>query len=104
MIEVVYRAFSALPSREPSLLHSSNSIDLSALTFYMDDFFGGFQDFDEQYKFLRMYFFLRVEQARFRLSFKKLKLFMKAIKALDITYYIESRVRILKDRIEKIAR
>ena len=51
-----------------------------------------------------MHFFPRVEWARFRLSFKKLKLFMEAIKALGVTHCVGGRVRILEDRIERITK
>jgi len=84
MTEAVYRAFGALPPpiKEPSLLHSGNSSTLPPLTFYMDDFFGGFQDFEEQYQFLRHHFLPRIEWAKLKLSFKKLKLFERSIKAI----------------------
>jgi len=63
MTEAVYRAFGALPPpmKEPSLLHSGNPSTLPPLTFYMNDFFGGFQDFEEQYQFLRHHFLPRIE-------------------------------------------
>jgi hypothetical protein len=105
MIELVYRAFGALPYpyKEPSLLHSASPDDLPVLTFYMDDFFGGFRTFDELYDFLRHHFFPRVEWARLRLSFKKLQLFQDQIKALGVTHSIGGHIHILEDRIAKIA-
>lgn len=106
MIELVYRAFGALPHpyKEPSLLHSASPDDLPVLTFYMDDFFGGFRTFEEQYDFLRYHFLPRVEWARLRLSFKKLQLFQDQIKALGVTHSIGGHVHILEDRIAKIVR
>ena len=44
------------------------------------------------------------EQALFRLSFKKLQLFQSSIIALGITHSIGGMVRVLKDRVEKVAR
>lgn len=46
--EAVYRAFGFIPppSAEPSLLHSDDPEVPPPLAFYMDDFFGGFPDFD----------------------------------------------------------
>lgn len=106
MNELVYRAFGALPPpiREPSLLHSSSPTDLPVLTFYMDDFFGGFQNFEEQYQFLRYHFLPRVEWAMLKLSFKKLKLFESVIKVLGVTHTVGGLVSILEDRVAKIAR
>ena len=106
MTELVYRAFGALPPPigEPSLLHSSDPANLPILTFYMDDFFGGFRSFDEQYEFLREHFLPRVEWARLRLSFKKLRLFESQIRALGVIHAVGGHVRILEERIEKIAR
>ena len=105
MIELAYRAFGALPHphNEPSLLHSGSPDDLPVLTFYMDDFFGGFRTFEELYDFLRQHFLPRVEWARLRLSFKKLQLFQNQIKALGVTHAVGGHVHILEDRIAKIA-
>ena len=61
MIELVYRAFEAISHRESSLLHFANSDHLLVLTFYMNDFFEEFKDFDEQYDFLRNHFLPRVK-------------------------------------------
>lgn len=45
----IYRAFGPLPppAREPSLLHSHDSMNLPISTIYMDDFFGGSKDFGD---------------------------------------------------------
>lgn len=106
MIELAYRAFGPLlpPFREPSLLHLSDSSYQPILVFYMDDFFGGFGSFQELYDFLREHFLPRVEWARVRLSFKKLKLFEDTIRALGVTHKIGGLVHILEERVEKIAR
>lgn len=106
MTEAAYRAFGALPSplNEPSLLHSNSPAYLPPLTFYTDDFFGGFPSFEEQYEFLRTHFLPRVEWARFQLSFKKLKLFQETITALGVAHTIGGLVRVLEDRINKVAR
>ena len=105
MTELVYRAFGALPPpiKEPFLLYSADPENFPVLTFYMDDFFGGFQSFDDQYEFLRDHFLPRIEWARLKLSFKKLKLFAKEICALGVTHAVGGFVRILEDRVKKIA-
>ena len=63
MIELTYRVFDALSSfiKKFSLLHSNDSISLSMLTFYMNDFFDDFVNFDEQYDFLRKHFLFRIK-------------------------------------------
>ena len=106
MTELVYRAFGALPPpiKEPSLLHSGNPNDLPVLVFYMDDFFGGFEGFEELYDFLRYHFLPRVEWARLRLSFKKLRLFVAQLTALGVTHCVGGLVRILEERVARIAR
>ena len=63
MIELTYRVFDALFSliKKFSLLHSNDSASLSMLTFYMNDFFDDFANFDEQYDFLKKHFLFRVK-------------------------------------------
>ena len=106
MTELAYRAFGAIPAPmpEPSLLHSADPTIPPPLTFYMDDFFGGFKDFEDLFYFLKHHFFPRVEWAKLLLSFKKLRLFASAIKALGVIHRIGGRVYILEERIAKIAR
>ncbi len=79
MIELVYRAFGPIPAfaSEPSLLHSRDPAISPPITFYMDDFFGGFASFEELFAFLRNHFLPRVKWARLLLSFKKLRLFVR---------------------------
>ena len=106
MTELVYRAFGAIPvpQPEPSLLHSADPETPSPITFYMDDFFGGFLDFEDQFRFLRDHFLPRVEWAKLLLSFKKLRLFATTIKALGVIHEVGGYVRILEERIAKVAR
>lgn len=106
MTELVYRAFGFIPppKPEPSLLHSSSPDVPPPLTFYMDDFFGGFKDFEEQFAFLRDHFFPRVEWAKLLLSFKKLRLFANQIKALGVTHTVGGLVYILEERVNKVAK
>lgn len=87
---------------EPSLLHFDDPARPPKLVFYMDDFFGGFKDFDDQYYFLANHFFPRIEWARLRLSFKKLRLFYESIRALGVVHKAGGFVQILEDRIAKI--
>ena len=106
MTELVYRAFGFIPEphSEPSLLHSADPAIPPPLTFYMDDFFGGFKDFENLFAFLKNHFFPRVEWARLLLSFRKLRLFAIMIKALGVTHRIGGHVHILEERIAKIAK
>ena len=66
MTELCYRAFGPIPgpNPEPFLLHSSDPNIPPPLVFYMDDFFGGFQDFEDLFRFLQDHFFPRVEWAK----------------------------------------
>ena len=102
--ELIYRAFEIISQRESFLLHFSDLSYQSMLTFYMNDFFDDFRNFQKQYDFLKNHFLLRVEWARLRLSFKKLKLFEEFIKALDVTYIVKEHVKILKERVAKIVK
>lgn len=106
MTELAYRAFGPIPAPnpEPSLLHSSEPAIPPPLTFYMDDFFGGFRDFEDLFSFLKNHFFPRVEWARLLLSFRKLRLFATSIKALGVVHRIGGHVHILEERIDRIAR
>lgn len=63
MHEMVYKGFGELPwpLDEPSLLHTSDPKKLPWLTFYIDDFFGGFGSWQEQLWFLKHHFFPRIE-------------------------------------------
>lgn len=63
MTELVYRAFNSISASnpEPSLLHSSDPEIPPPITFYMNDFFEGFRSFEDQFVFLRDYFFPRIE-------------------------------------------
>ena len=63
MIELTYRAFgSILISNSKSfLLHFSDLIISSSIIFYINDFFGSFLNFENQFRFLRDHFFLRIK-------------------------------------------
>ena len=106
MTELIYRCFGPLPEPhcEPSLLHSSSPRDPPPLVFYVDDFFGGFDSWESQYDFLKDHFLPRLEWGLLRLSFKKLRVFMSAIKALGITHCTGGEVRIIDERVARIAK
>jgi len=63
IIELIYRTFKfiLLSCLESSLLYLDDSIILSFLTFYINNFFDKFRDFEYLVIFLKDYFFLRVE-------------------------------------------
>ncbi len=106
MTKLMYRIFESLSSliSESSFLHSVDSFHLSVLIFYMNDFFEEFQNFDDLYEFLRDYFLSRVEWVKLRLFFKKMHLFEDKMKALRIIHCVNDFIKILKNRIKKIAK
>lgn len=53
--------------------------------------------------FLKDQFLPRLEWPKLRLSFKKLRVFVDRIRALGVTHEIDGIVRIVEDRIKKIA-
>jgi len=63
IIELVYRAFEfiSLFYLEFSLLYLDDLVILSSITFYINNFFDEFRDFDYLFIFSRDYFFLRVK-------------------------------------------
>ena len=105
MTAAVYKAFGFIPPPcpEPSLLHSDDPSVPPPLSFYTDDFFGGFRDFQAQFTFLRDHFFPRIEWARMVLSFKKLRLFASTIEALGVKHCVGGHIHIREGRIAKIA-
>lgn len=102
--EFVHRVFGALSEGhcEPSLLESDTPDRLPTLTFYVDDFFGGFPDVKSQFQFLHDHFLPRVAWAKVRLAFKKLKIFEEEIVALGVSYHVGGFMRIIPDRVKKI--
>lgn len=86
----------------PSLLQSDLPGQRAKLTFYMDDLFSGFTDFDEAYEFMRDHLFPRIEWSMFRLSFKKMYLFMESIIALGVQHFAGGRSEPKPARSEKI--
>ena len=105
MTAAVYKGFGFIPPPhpEPSLLHSGDPSIPPPLSFYTDDFFGGFPDFQAQFAFLRDHFFPRVEWAKMVLSFKKLRLFAGSIEALGVRHCVGGHVYIRGGRISRIA-
>ena len=63
MTELAYQAFDFISTSnfELSLLHSADLIISLFLTFYINDFFDKFRDFENLFYFLWDHFFLRVE-------------------------------------------
>ncbi len=106
MTKLMYKAFESLSSfiEKFSLVHSADSHHLSMLIFYMNNFFEEFQNIDDLYKFLRDHFLSRIEWAKLRLFFKKIHLFENKMKALKITHCVDDFIKILKNRIKKIAK
>lgn len=89
------------PQAEPSLLEWIDErgildipvkpdvqLPLPPMAFYQDDLFGGAELFDEMLKFLKDHLFPRLEWAKLRLSFKKLKLFVADITVLGTRHHV----------------
>ena len=93
MTKFTYRAFNLTPASNPelSLLQSSDPTIPPPLTFYMDDFFGSFRDFEDQFAFLRDHFFPHVEWATLLLLFHKLRLFARILKALGLSHEVKNQ-------------
>lgn len=104
MSELMCRAFGEISPHEPSLLQADTLNFPAMITFYQDDILGGHSDYHAAFAFLRDHFFPRIEWAKLRLSFKKLFLFQTSVKALGVRHHIGGQVRILDNRIEKIAK
>jgi hypothetical protein len=107
MTKLIYKAFDSLSSSadlESSFLHSTDSHHLSVLIFYMNDFFERFQNFDDLYEFLRAHFLSRIEWVKLRLFFRKMHLFEDKVKTLKIISCVDDFIKILENRIKKIAK
>ena len=54
IMKLTYRAFESISASNSKsfLLYSSDLIISSSITFYINDFFEGFLDFENQFKFL----------------------------------------------------
>ena len=104
MTEVMFIMLGEIPGdvHEPSLLGSSTK-DSEGCDFYMDDVFVGQSSFEAQFAFQEEKLFPRIEWAKLRLSFKKLRLFVSEMKALGVRHIIGGKVAIVDDRIRKIA-
>jgi hypothetical protein len=87
---------------EFSLLQDSFIDNLSSIIFYQDDILEKHKSFENQFFFLKDHFLSRIKWFKLKLSFKKLYLFQKIVKALKITHIVEDEIRILSDQCEKI--
>ncbi|KAI0994847.1 hypothetical protein K3495_g13336 [Podosphaera aphanis] len=111
-LRIAFGPIPALPNRQqmpdgsdgsfPSLLQSDSPGQRARLTFYMDDLFSGFTDFDEAYEWMRDHLFPRIERSMFRLSFKKMYLFMESIIALGVQHFAGGKSEPKPARVDKI--
>ncbi|POS82252.1 hypothetical protein EPUL_005966, partial [Erysiphe pulchra] len=85
-----------------SLLRSDSPNERAHMSFYMDNIFAAFSDFDEAFVWLRGSFFPRVAWGRFKLSFKKVFLFMESIVALGVQHFAGGALKAKPARAEKI--
>ncbi|KAI0991863.1 hypothetical protein K3495_g16324, partial [Podosphaera aphanis] len=86
---------------ESSLLHHKE-IDNEDLKFYMDDIFGAYPSFQAGFSHLQFRLLPRIAWAKFRLSFKKLRLFMDEIDALGVIHKTGGTSVVKYDRAAKI--
>ena len=74
----------------------------ASLVFYMDNIFGAFNTYQEQYIFLYDYFFPQMVWSKLKLLLIKLKVGITKIFALGEEHKIGGKVRLKSDKIEKI--
>ncbi|KAI1003105.1 hypothetical protein K3495_g5102 [Podosphaera aphanis] len=89
-------------SSSPSLLRSDSPEEKAHMSFYMDDIFTAFTNFEQAFIWLRDSFLPRVAWSRFRLLFKKVFLFTESIIALGIQHFAGGESRAKPARAEKI--
>ena len=101
MNELMNIAFGPIPAPqpEPSLF---NLTDPPPLKFYLDDIFGGFASPEAAVEYLEQHLLPRLDWARVKISFKKLRLLQTEIIALGVEHLTQGRLRIRSARIDKI--
>lgn len=87
---------------ESSLLYKKITKNTTLFAFYIDNIFGTFKTYQEQYIFLRNHFFPCIIWSKLKLAFFKLKIRMIKIFALEKKHEIGGRVRLKPDKIKKI--
>ncbi|KAK6585464.1 hypothetical protein PZA11_002191 [Diplocarpon coronariae] len=111
MTELMYIMLGQIPPNEPghgdfagqpSVIVAPDENSLPMCGFYVDDIFGGCQDFEEGYRFMADELFPRVAWARMRLSFKKMELFMEEVVALGVTHKSGGLISTKPERLNKI--
>lgn len=91
------------PNPKPPLLAGTKDAP-PPLKFYMDDILGGFAGAEKQYEFLARHFCLRIEWARLRLSFIKLRLFVQRVVTLGAEHQAGGAVKVTNDRVMRLAK
>lgn len=87
---------------EPSLLEPEINGEPAMVSFYMDDSFHGIESAEKTYVALHDHVLPRLAWSKFKLSFKKLKLFMREISALEMIHKVGVISTTRYDRTEKI--
>ncbi|POS81840.1 hypothetical protein EPUL_006710, partial [Erysiphe pulchra] len=87
---------------EPSLLGPGKNGEPAIIAFYMDDSFHGSDSAEKTFEILEYHILPRLAWSRFKLSFKKLKLFMDEITALGMIHKIGGISTTKYDRTDKI--
>ena len=90
------------PDPRPSLLHGLKGNPLMCSK-YVDDINLGGPSLEAQFQFLEEELFPRLAWANLTLSFKKIVLFTSKVKALGIAHEVGGVIRVLPDRVKKIA-
>ncbi|KAI1005394.1 hypothetical protein K3495_g2823 [Podosphaera aphanis] len=87
---------------EPSLLRAPAQNDTEPINFYMDDLFTGNRTPDDTYHFLENRLLPRIAWGMLKLSFKKVKVFMKEIEACGTLHKAGGIIVIKHKRADKI--
>ncbi|KAI1003660.1 hypothetical protein K3495_g4544 [Podosphaera aphanis] len=88
---------------EPSLLRTPAQDSTEPVKFYMDGLFTGNNTLEEAYKFLEEHLLPRIAWSMLKLSFKKVKVFMKEIEACGTLHKAGGIIVIKHKRADKIS-
>lgn len=84
------------------LFYRKTAKNNTSVVFYIDNSFGAFKIYQEQYIFLRDHFFPYIVWSKLKLVFFKFKIRMTKIFILGEEYKISKKVQLKPDKIEKI--
>ncbi|POS81879.1 hypothetical protein EPUL_006749, partial [Erysiphe pulchra] len=105
--ELIYIVLGTIPVTETfegweSLLAANTPNSLPKASFYVDDIFSGFEDFDQGYDILESQLLPRLVWAKLKLSFKKLELFVTQTVVLGVLHKAGGILTTKPERCERI--